>query len=502
MTSSNLKNLLSNYGSKVWGLISVFIFVPIYLSILGIENYAVIGFYTLILGIISFADSGMSSSITKEFALVNDASYKYSLLRRIENLYILVCVLLMILIVSFSNYIAAHWLTSDKIPVTTLAYYIKLIGIGVSIQLLSSLYFGALFGLNKQIQANSIQVIWNLFKAGIVVVVLIYFKATLEVYFIWQILCNIIYVLFLRYNIIVNLKSIESVLEDNLSGIPLHILKYIGGMTMIALISSINSQADKIITSSFFSLRIFGYYNMASILSQIPVILATPLVAFVFPLFSKFSTEIDQDKLIICFKKITFLLNIIIIPTALALFFYTLEILMLWAGKSIDTTILPELILVIKLLSIGSLFLGLQFPLFYMLLSKGKTNYTVYQGIFQICLGLPLLYICAKYFTLSTIGIPWIFINLGSLIYLTIIVFKKYIVINYRVFFLEMILCPFIISLIPFLLLYIIYMKFNMFFYIFCIVSGIISLYLNLLYFNYKNKLKLFSISSLYDFPN
>lgn len=502
MKPSNLKNLLSNYASKVWGLVSVFIFIPVYLSILGIENYAVIGFYSLILGIISFADSGMSSSITKEFAIVNSPSYKYSLLRRIENLYIKVCVVLMIFIVFCSNYIATYWLTSDKISVPLLSYYIKLIGIGVSIQLLSSLYFGALFGLDKQIKANTIQVIWNLFKAGVVVGVLIYYNATLEVYFIWQILSNLIYLFFLRFNIISSLKSLDSNLEDSLCRIPSHILKYIGGMTLIALISSINSQADKIITSSFFSLRIFGYYNMASILSQIPVIFATPLVAFIFPLFSRFSNEINQNELIICFKKISFLLNIIIIPTALSLFLYTPEILILWTGNSIDKTIFPELLIVIKLLTLGALFLALQFPLFYMLLSKGKTKYTVYQGIFQIALGLPLLYICAKYFTLSSLGLPWILVNLGSLIYLTVIVFKKYILISYYDFFVEMILFPFIISLISSLFFYIIYVKLNMLFYVFCVISVFVAMFLNLIFFNYKNKIKLFAINTLYNFPN
>jgi O-antigen/teichoic acid export membrane protein len=41
---------------------------------------------------------------------------------------------------------------------------------------------------------------------------------------------------------------------------------------LIALISSVNSQADKIIASSFFSLKTFGYYNIASMLAQVPIL--------------------------------------------------------------------------------------------------------------------------------------------------------------------------------------------------------------------------------------
>jgi hypothetical protein len=46
----------------------------LYIHYLGIESYAIIGFYTLLLGIISFADAGMSSAIIKEFSLQTTAS--------------------------------------------------------------------------------------------------------------------------------------------------------------------------------------------------------------------------------------------------------------------------------------------------------------------------------------------------------------------------------------------------------------------------------------------
>jgi O-antigen/teichoic acid export membrane protein len=501
MNTSNFGSLISNYGSKIWGLISIFIFIPIYIHFLGIENYAVIGFYTLLLGIISFADAGMSSAIIKEFALDGSVSYKYSVLRRVENLYLLICLCVIVIVFLFSDTIAVKWLTADKIKSQDLSYYITLIGCGVTIQLLSSLYFGALFGLNEQIRANSFQITWNIFKAGIVILVLVYYKATLEVYFIWQIFCNIIYVLTLRFNVLTILKKDEEKLENFLDRIPSHILKYIGGMTLIAIISSVNSQADKIITSSFFSLKIFGYYNIASVISQMPVIVGSPLAMFIFPIFSKFSEQVNYDKLVISFKKISFLLNIIIIPSTFILILYTSEIINLWTGNTIDYVILPKLLLVIKFLALGSLFLAMQFPLFYLLLSKGKTMYTVIQGIFQIILGLPLLYFCVKYFDLESIGFPWILINLGSLIYLTIIVFKKYIIINYWLFFKKIIIIPILISVIITVFFYYLYLKVGVCFYLFATFSGILAFLSNIFYSNYKNKLKLSNISNLYDFP-
>jgi hypothetical protein len=69
MKNSNVGKLVSNYGSRLWSLISVFIFTPLYIHYLGIESYAIIGFYNFIIGYNQSADAGMSSAIIKEFSL-------------------------------------------------------------------------------------------------------------------------------------------------------------------------------------------------------------------------------------------------------------------------------------------------------------------------------------------------------------------------------------------------------------------------------------------------
>jgi O-antigen/teichoic acid export membrane protein len=501
MKNSNLTNIFSNYGSKIWSILSGIVFIPIYINILGIENYAIIGLYSLLLGIISFADSGMSSAVIKEFSLDQDPSIKYSLLKKIENLYAIICLSIILVIIIFSDNLANIWLQSDKISKNNLSFYISLIGCGVCIQLLSSLYSGALFGLGKQVKANLFQVIWNVFKAGMIIPILIIFNLKIEFYLIWQIICNLIYLLILRYNVIETLNKECDSLINCLDRIPPEILNYIGGMSLIAIISSINSQADKVIASTFFSLKIFGYYNIASIISQIPVIVISPLVLFIFPIFSKLSKDIDYKKLIISFKKISFLFNLIIIPTSFILLFYTQEILKLWMGQRIDVEILPKLISLSKLLTLGSFFLGMQFPLYYLLLSKGRTKYTLVQGLIQISLGLPLLIYCAKYFGLVSVGFPWIIINLGSYIYLNFIVFKGYIKISYFSFFREIIFMPFLISFVTISIFYLLYKYFNIYFLAFAIMSTLISVFVNIAYSNYLNKVKVNSVFNLYNFP-
>jgi O-antigen/teichoic acid export membrane protein len=487
MKESSAGNLISNYASRLWTLISVFIFIPVYIHYLGIEYYAIVGFYSLLLGIVSFADAGLSSVIIKEFSVNSTPSYKYSLLLLIERVYILVCISLAIILVFFSELIAKKWLVSETIPIHELKKYIQLIGVCIPIQLSSSLYFGALFGLNYQVKANILQIVWNVFKSGFVVIVLALSKGSLVWFFVWQIICNLIYVLTLRYNVKAYLQQQSEKLIICLTKIPAPVLKYIGSMTLIAVISSINLQADKIITSSLFSLKVFGYYSIASTLSQIPMIMATPLSISVFPLLSQSSNNINQEKFVTTYKKSTFLLHIIVFPVAFCMCLYTSEVLRLWTGSTVSSIWFDRILVVIRLLVIGSTFLALQLLPFYVLLAKGKTKYTFYQGLSQVLIGLPLLYFSVKKFGLIGAGIPWIFINAAALAYLYFIVFKRYISLSFTSFLKNTIAIPFAINFVIVFSFYILYRETLLPFYLFPVLSGIFSVGFNILFLNLKN---------------
>ncbi len=507
MEQSNLAKLISNYGSKLWSMVSVFIFIPLYIKFLGIDNYGLIGFYALLLGVISFADSGMSSAVIREFSQDSDYNYKFSIFKSLEKLYILVCLVLCILIFLSSTFIVNHWISSQGISKETLVYLVCLIGVGVTTQLISSLYFGALFALNSQVKSNLLQFIWSFSRSAIVFLLFIVFSKSIEIYFIWQIICNIVYILVLRYFIIKQLRSYANnyQLKQEFTKLPKHVTSYIGGMTFIAIISAINIQADKVVTSSMFDLGTFGFYNIASSLAQMPVILAGPLIAFAFPLFSKYSDyDIieNRNKSLLVFNKIFYLINLVVIIMTTIIFFYAKEILVLWTKKAIPTNILPIIVFDVKILILGSFFLALQFPLFYLLLSKGKTKYTIYQGFVQVIFGVPLLYFFAKKYGLYGIPVPWLIINFLAFIYLFIIVGRRYLNFTSLFFYKQIVLVPIFTSILVNILVYFCYQQFTITFIPFIISGAVFSLILSIICFNIIEKNILLSYKHFFNFPN
>ncbi|GEM_PF-1933595 len=507
MEQSNFAKILSNYGSRVWTMVSVFLFIPLYIRFLGAENYGLIGFYALLLGIISFADSGISSAIIREFSRNVAANYKYSIYRTLERIYLAICVFLCIIIYLCAGLIVRKWLNAEHIANDQLIYYVRLIGVGITTQVISSLYFGALFALNNQVRSNFIQLGWSVSRSAFVFLLFVIFTKSIEVYLIWQIICNILYVVILRFYTIRQLTADAGTgkLKVLFKRLPHHVTSYIGGLIFIAIISAVNIQADKFVTSSLFNLSTFGFYNIASSLAQFPVILAAPLVAFAFPLFSKFSNlnnPSDQNKSLVVFNKLFFLLNTIAVAATIAIFIYTEELLYLWTKAAIPKSLFPAIAYDVKVLILGSFFLALQFPFYYFLLSRGKTKYTIYQGVIQLIIGLPLLYYSAKKFGLYGVPITWFVINFSSFVYLFHIVAKKYLTFATMHFYKVFLIQPIVVCVIANVLIYRVNILLPGYFLAFSIGGSVISIFVSILFFNWSTNRDLLSYKHFYNFPH
>ena len=314
---------------KLWGFVSIFIFVRLYIELLGIESYAIINFYTVVLGLLVFADAGLTATLTRELAREISVKTKANLVYTFERIYIGICLLLILLILLFADYLANNFLKSNFYTVEDVAYFLRLIGVGVVLQLFSTLYEGGLNGLQHQVLTNKVKIIWSAFRAGLILIPL-YFIPKLELYFWWQIFCNIFLLLIFRnslYNCLGEKKLVFSIdLFKSTS-------KYALGMMGIAFISAINIQVDKLIASKYLGLTEFGYYSIASTMSQIPTIIVTPIIISVFPLFTNYVSQLKNFELSGVFHKYSFLISTLGAIAAFCIASYSIQLVTLWTGE-------------------------------------------------------------------------------------------------------------------------------------------------------------------------
>ena len=145
--SSVKTNIVANIAGRLWGFVSIFAFYPLYLKFLGSESFGLVGFYSMLVGMLVVADVGLTSSINREFARlsVSDKSSgnMKNVLRTYEITYFFISVFIVISFFFLAPIISAQWLNFSNLQLEAVTDAIRLMGFAVSIQLLSGLYIGS-----------------------------------------------------------------------------------------------------------------------------------------------------------------------------------------------------------------------------------------------------------------------------------------------------------------------------------------------------------------------
>ena len=265
-----IKNIFANFIGRFWGYLSAFLFTPIYIKLLGVESYSIISFSLVLSGFMFVLGAGLSTTLTREFALkTNSNNDKVNAIKTFELFYYFISLVILLLFFTFSEFISHNWLNLDKVSPDDVSFLLKIIGFGISFQLLCEFYIGGFMGLEKQLKANKYQIIWGVFRNGIVIIP-IYFFPSLKLYFIWQSIITIIYALVLRYNLIKELKVQIPIFRKPVfdKSVLKNTWKFAAGIFLVSLVASFNTQMDKLAISKLLPINILGYYTLAISLAQ------------------------------------------------------------------------------------------------------------------------------------------------------------------------------------------------------------------------------------------
>lgn len=476
------KNIIANYLGKLWGFVSIFIFVRFYIEILGIESYAIINFYAVILGLLAFADAGLTATLNRELARDIDDITKSNLVYTFERIYIVICSIIILGVCFFSNNLANNFLKSATYSESQVAYYMCLMGLGVALQLFATLFEGGLLGLQHQVLTNKIRIIWSLFRSGIVLFPL-YFFPKLDIFFWWQILCNVFLLYFLRTKLYELLPNNKPLFSNKLLK---SIGKYALGMMGIALISGINIQIDKLITSKYLTATLFGHYSIASLLAQLPVMIVTPIIVAIFPLLASSVSQNDHGTVVRNFHKYSFCITALITPITLCIALYSIPLVTLWTGKA-DLAISIDYVL--KILIFGGFFLCLQLTPFYLALANGFTKINLYTGVVGLIVIIPLMIYSISHYGMIGAAIPWVIVNVSGFLVIGLYSVNRFLKNHVSHWLVSDILIPIVITVVIAFIIEVIFI--NVYGqYIFILKSlfiGLLSITLNLIFQNTKN---------------
>lgn len=392
-----LKNIIANIIGRFWGILSNFLFIPLYIKFLGIESYSVISFSLVIAGLMGILDAGLTATLSREFALkTNDDKEKNRIFSTLETCYFIIVIIIIAVILLFSDPIAHKWLNLESIDPNNLSYWFKIIGIGIAFQFLANFYTGGLLGLEYQVKANLYQIGLGIVRNGLVVLP-IFFLPSLEVFFIWQTCATIIYAVLLRISL-KKMLSLKYTIKKSFQiekEILRRVWKFAGGMLLISIIAAINTQLDKLAISNLLPIQQLGYYVLAITLAQGLVILVSPISTALLPRFTSLFSENKKNQASFLFHQILIFISIIVFSISANIIFNAKELLWVWTG---DNNLVMGSYLYVLPLTIGMLMLSIAIIPYTIAIANGYTKLNNYIGIISLVFTLPGYWLLTAYF--------------------------------------------------------------------------------------------------------
>jgi O-antigen/teichoic acid export membrane protein len=407
------KNMTANFAGSFWQGLMLFIFVPVYIKLVGIESWGLIGIFITLQAMSSILDLGMSNTLNREMARLSALKGREQemrdLVRTLELLYWSIAALVGIIIVLLSPVIANHWVKASELSPKTIERALLLMGFAIALQMPVGFYSGGLIGLQRQVLLNAINIVATTLKSAGAGLILWLVSPTIQAYFLWQIFVSVINIFMLAMFLKRRLRF-----GDNKAFFQKQLLKgiwkFAAGMSGIAVLSVILTQMDKVILTRMLSLETFGYYTLAGSVAMALGFVFTPVFSAVYPMFTQSVSLNDQEGLKRLYHKSCQFMSVLVLPAATVVALFSHEILLLWTQ---DPTTAQETYLLVSILVCGTSLNGLMYFPYALQLASGWTSLSFFKNVIAVILLVPLLiYMAGRYGAVGAASV-WLILNLG-----------------------------------------------------------------------------------------
>ena len=411
------KNIAANFGGSVCTGLMGLVFVPLYIHFLGIEAYGLIGIFATLLAVFGLLDMGLSSTLNREMARLavqeDKAREMRDLVRTLEIPYWAVGLLISVIVIVLSPFIAYHWINAKNLSPKTVQTAIMIMGLVIAFQWPMSFYSGGLMGLQRQVLLNVINVVMATFRGMGAVLILWLLSPTVEAFFSWQIVVSGIHIgliVFFLWRSLPYAAEAPRFRRDLL----LNIWRFAAGMTGITVLATILTQLDKIILSRMLSLEMFGYYTLASVVAMTLNRFISPVFSATYPRLTNLVALGAKEELTRLYHKSAQFMSVLVLPTAVVVALFSKQIFLLWTQ---NPTTAEHTHLLVSILVMGTAFNGLMNIPYALQLAFGWTRLAFLVNVVSVLLLVPLMIVLTKWYGAVGAASVWVILNGGYVLF-------------------------------------------------------------------------------------
>jgi len=418
-------NIAANFAGQTWSILMGLAFIPIYIRLLGVEQYALVGFYAILQGLFTVLDMGLSTTLNREIARLSGSAEglgsAHHLVRTMEVIYWIVAVVIGGGVVAVSGPVSEIWLSATDLPPEVVQRSVAMMGVLLAVQWPISLYSGGVMGLQRQIPLRVVNSVVATMRGVGGTIVLLFVSSTITAYFAWQIFVGLVQVLSLALLLWRSLpwSTSKPRFETRLiSGF----WRFSAGVSGVQIVTILLTQLPGLLLSKLLDLEAFGYYTIAQGVASWLFYLASPIFEAVFPGLSSLSVSGNQTDLKTLYHWGCQLMSLVVLPLAAIIAVFSPQIMLLWTGNA---TAAAETQHLVSLLVVGSALNAAMYLPYGLQLANGWTRLTFLVNTAALAVLGPMVFRLTSEYGAVGAAYFWLLLNLAYLLVIPNIMHRR-----------------------------------------------------------------------------
>ena len=408
-------NIIANFSGRAWTSLLNLAFVPLYIKLMGVEVYGLLGIFMSMTALLSLLDMGLSATLSRELSRMSadkDAAQEArDIVRTFEAVYWCAGMVIGIVIVLLAPLLAEHWINAGDVGIESVQTALMIMGMSIAFQWPAGIYSGGLMGLQRQVVLNVTRSLMATIQHGGALLALTLISPSILTFFFWQAFVGLLTTFALGVGVWKCLPLSERAAKFDRAYLLMN-WRFATGITGITLVTMLLTQLDKIILSKMLSLESFGYYMLAFNIANNLNNFVTPIYSALFPKFTQLVSSGDTGQLASLYHKGTRLLTTIMLPVVMTMVFFSNEILELWLN---DPVVSQNTKSILVLLLIGTAMNSLMVLPYALQLAHGWTRFSIYKNLIASVFLVPLLLVLVDWHQGVGAAVVWLILNLGYL---------------------------------------------------------------------------------------
>lgn len=407
------RNIIANYAGQIWMALMSVVFVPLYIRVLGMEAFGLVGLMLSIQTLSTLLDFGMGGMLNREISrrIHRPAAARTlpTLVRTFELLLWPMCGAIGLAIWLLSNPLANHWLHPRVLSSTETAHAIAIMGLAVALLWPSNFYANGLSGLERQPELNWINAVFATLRGAGVLAVLYWVQPTIAAFMWWYAAMGAAQSLISALVLWRLLPAGDAAPRFSPQELR-DARRFASGLVTIGVLSIAVMQLDRLVVSALRPLEELGYFSLALSVAAGMGRMIQPMFNALYPRYSRLVAADDHRALSHLYHLTNRYLAIMVAAVAAVLMVFPRDVIYLWTG---DTAIAARIAVPLAILVAGTALNGLMNLPYALQLAHGWTRLAVGTNLAALAIGVPFCIWAVAQYGIVGAACLWLATNIG-----------------------------------------------------------------------------------------